>query len=210
MNNTLISAVGVALVASLGSVSMANATTNIIDFSASPAGGHASYAGPNLAKATAFDLGTTSFTVGVVGNDDTTGVASGDSVSITPDYVIKLTVGALSTDLTKAWTTSQGAFVETLTSITGFGGNVFGGVDYLAVTFAGTVTGPGFNNVAASMSLSASQNGPGKSVGYSISDSATTTVVSGVPEASTWTMMLGGFAAIGFAGYRRRPVTFAA
>ncbi len=207
MKNTLIAALGVALVASLGSVSVANATTNIIDFAAAPTGGHASYAGADLGKATTFDLGTTSFTVGAVGPDDTTGVASGDAVSITPDYVIPLTVGALSKDLTKAWTTSQGAFVETLTSITYVGG--FG--NFLNVSFSGTVTGPGFNDVAASMSLSASQNGGhGSSIAYSISDSATTTVASGVPEASTWTMMLAGFAAIGFAGYRRKSLSIAA
>jgi hypothetical protein len=207
MKNSLIAAMGVALVASLGSVSVANATTNIIDFAAGPSSGHASYAGSHLGNATTFDMGTTSFTVGAVGSDDTTGVASGDSVSITPDYVITLAVGGLSHDLTKAWTTSQGAFVETLTSINYVGG--FG--NFLNVSFLGTVTGPGFSDVAASMSLAASQNGgPGHSIAYSISDSATATVASGVPEASTWTMMLAGFAALGFAGYRRKAVTFAA
>ena len=32
---------------------------------------------------------------------------------------------------------------------------------------------------------------------------ATTVSVSGVPEVSTWAMMLAGFAALGFTGYRR-------
>jgi hypothetical protein len=40
-------------------------------------------------------------------------------------------------------------------------------------------------------------------VGYSLS-------VTGVPEAATWAMMLSGFAAIGFAGYRRKAVSFGA
>ncbi len=207
MKNSLIAALIVAAMASLGSVSVANATTNVIDFSAAPASGHASYAGANLGSATTFNLGTTSFIVGAVGTDDTTGVASGDAVSITPKYDITLAVGALSQDLTKAWTTSQGAFVETLTSITYVGG--FG--NFLNVSFSGTVTGPGFSDVAASMSLSASQNGGhGHSIAYSVSDSATATVATGVPEASTWTMMLAGFAALGFAGYRRKTVSFAA
>jgi hypothetical protein len=39
--------------------------------------------------------------------------------------------------------------------------------------------------------------GAGRNVGYS--------VTTGVPELSTWGMMLAGFGALAFAGYRRRP-----
>jgi hypothetical protein len=206
MKNALFAALGVALVASLGSVPAANATTSVVDFGASPASGKASYTGSNLGSATAFNLGTTSFTVFTVGGDDTTGIASGDAVSISPDYVIALSVGALSHDLTKAWITTQGAFVETLTSITYVGGHG----NFLDVSFAGSITGPGFVDAVASMSLAASQNGgPKGAIAYSVSDSATV-VASGVPETSTWVMMVAGFAGLGFAGTRRTKTAFVA
>jgi hypothetical protein len=44
--------------------------------------------------------------------------------------------------------------------------------------------------------------------GSSIGDTITNTAVA-VLEISTWAMMLSGFAAIGFAGYRRRSASFA-
>ncbi len=64
--------------------------------------------------------------------------------------------------------------------------------------------GPGITGTqAAYLEYAATQvAGPGGAVSLSLTDSSAS---SAVPEASTWAMMMLGFAGLGFAGYRTSP-----
>jgi hypothetical protein len=83
---------------------------------------------------------------------------------------------------------------------------VIQGANSLTVYLSGVLNGNGVTNEAVDLILSANQAG---GAGSSIGETITNTTVA-VPEISTWAMMLSGFAAIGFAGYRRTSVSFAA
>jgi hypothetical protein len=102
-----------------------------------------------------------------------------------------------------------------------YGGRAEGGVQSLDVSFGGklltTDTGSigkwtlnSFTIVAASTSevlqfkSNVTRGRPGE--GNEIS----TVSLTAVPELSTWAMMLGGFGALGFVGYRRKAASFAA
>jgi hypothetical protein len=201
MKNSVLAAMSIAMVATLGSVSASSAKTVDIDFALAPIGANISYVGSNLGTATSFNLDTPVFyIVQAINAGDQSGLSLGSlAVTITGNKVIDLTVGA-TTNLVKAW----GGYTETLTSVV----KIVRGTDSLSVYLSGVLNGNGVTNEAVDLILSANQaGGPGSSIGETITN---TTVTVAVPELSTWGMMLSGFAAIGFAGYRRKSVSFAA
>jgi hypothetical protein len=199
MKNSVLAAMSFALAATLGSVSASSAKTVDIDFALAPIGAKISYVGSNLGTATSFNLDTpVYYIVQAINAGDQSGLSLGSlEVTITGDKVIDLTVGA-KTNLVKAW----GGYTETLTSVQ----KVIQGANSLTVYLSGVLNGNGVTNEAVDLILSANQAG---GAGSSIGETITNTTVA-VPEISTWAMMLSGFAAIGFAGYRRTSVSFAA
>jgi hypothetical protein len=199
MKNSVLAAMSIAMVATLGSVSASSAKTVDIDFALAPIGANISYVGSNLGTATSFNLDTpVYYIVQAINAGDQSGLSLGSlEVTITGDKVIDLTVGA-KTNLVKAW----GGYTETLTSVQ----KVIQGANSLTVYLSGVLNGNGVTNEAVDLILSANQAG---GAGSSIGETITNTTVA-VPEISTWAMMLSGFAAIGFAGYRRTSVSFAA
>lgn len=198
MKNSVLAAMSVAMVATFGSVSASSAKTVEIDFALAPIGANISYVGSNLGTATSFNLDTPVFyIVQAINPGDQSGLALGSlDVAITGNKVIDLTVGA-TTNLVKAW----GGYTETLTSVQ----KIIQGTNSLTVYLSGVLNGNGVTNEAVDLILSANQAG---GAGSSIGETITNTTVA-VPEISTWAMMLSGFAAIGFAGYRRKSVSFA-
>jgi hypothetical protein len=199
MKNSVLAVMSFALAATLGSVSASSAKTVDIDFALAPIGAKISYVGSNLGTATSFNLDTpVYYIVQAINAGDQSGLSLGSlEVTITGDKVIDLTVGA-KTNLVKAW----GGYTETLTSVQ----KVIQGANSLTVYLSGVLNGNGVTNEAVDLILSANQAG---GAGSSIGETITNTTVA-VPEISTWAMMLSGFAAIGFAGYRRTSVSFAA
>ena len=105
-------------------------------------------------------------------------------------------------NIVETWTGANGLFTETLTSVTSSTGNA----SALNVTFLGAIVGGG-RSESAQLSLSATAL-PGGGINYSVTNVAPAPSTA-VPEASTWAMMLAGFGALGFAGYRRKSVTLA-
>ena len=100
----------------------------------------------------------------------------------------------LLTPISKTWTGSFGAFSESLTTLT----EINRGLNAIAFTFEGTVTGGVFHDSPVSMVLSLTQaGGPGNVV------SASLTNAGAVPEPATWVMLALGFAGLGYAAVRR-------
>lgn len=195
----LVSALAVALIATIGAGSAAQAAVKVIDF-AVKATGPVSYTGTNLGDSTALNLGAATLSVSSVGADDNaSGLAIGDPIGLTP-LVLSYGTGAgpNAVDIVKMWTGTTGSFVETLTSATIF--RIPGAPNFITVSLTGTVTGPGFTDTPAEMLISATQvAGPGGSVSLSLTNTATSTV----PEPSTWVMMGLGFVGLGYAAVRR-------
>ena len=191
MKNSVLAALGVAMVVSLGTVSASSAKTVDIDFALAPVGGNISYVGSNLGTATSYTLDTPNFYfVQNVKAGDQSGLTIGSTeVKITGDKVIELTVGA-TINLIKSW----GGYTETLTTVQ----KVIQGTNSLTVYLSGVLNGNGVTNEAVDLILSANQAG---GAGSSIDDTITNTTVA-VPEISTWAMMLSGFAVLGLAGWR--------
>jgi hypothetical protein len=186
-------------VATLGAVPAAQAA--MIDFGVVALGGTITYTGARLQFSTGLDLDGATLLVSSVGAGDSSGLISGDHVSISPTEIdYGLGAGPLMTDIVKSWTATVGPdagdlFTETLTTVDSIDRSTRNAI---TVTLGGTLTGPGFSAQPVSFILSANQaGGPGNVV------SAALTNVSVVPEPSTWVMMLLGFAALGYAAVRR-------
>jgi hypothetical protein len=75
-----VSALGVALIASLGVISAAQAAVNVIDFGAASSG-PVTYTGSSLNLSTALDLSGATDAVTTVGSDDTTGIPTGTLIT---------------------------------------------------------------------------------------------------------------------------------
>jgi hypothetical protein len=71
---------------------------------------------------------------------------------------------------------------------------------FSAVSLTGELTGPGMTKDMSELDISYTQ---AFGTGRLISGSATFAVLDAAPEASTWVMMVLGFAGLGYAGFRR-------
>lgn len=197
MMKSLIAALGVAAFASLGFASAASATTSV-NFGAVPFGATASFVGADLGSATSFNLGTTTLFVNNTFAGDVSGLSTFGQVTFN-SAIFNVTTGS-AVNIVETWNGANGLFTQTLTSVA----SVSGSANALNVTFLGTITGGGITE-SAQLSLSATTVAGG-GINYSITNAAPA-AVTGVPEASTWAMMLAGFGALGFAGYRRKSLT---
>jgi hypothetical protein len=194
-----VAALGVALFATLGAASAAQAAVNVIDFGAASTG-VVTYSGSSLNVSTALDLSKATVAVTTVGGDDTTGIALGTPIVFFPlDIVYGSGDGPEAIDLSKTWTVGGTTYSETLNEVT----ISRSPANSITLSFTGEVTGGAFVDSPATLILNANQaRGPG--VGHAVSVAFTNAAETGaVPEASTWAMMLLGFAGIGFAVTRR-------
>jgi PEP-CTERM motif len=194
-----VAAVCVALFGTLGAASAAKAAVSVIDFGAASTG-VVTYSGSSLDVSTALDLSAATMAVTTVGSDDTTGIALGTPIALIPlDIVYGSVDGPETIDLSKTWTVGGTTYTETLNELT----ITRLPVNSITLSFTGEVTGGAFNDTPATLIFNANQaRGPG--VGHAVSVAFTNAAETGaVPEASTWAMMLLGFAGIGFAVTRR-------
>ncbi len=172
-----------------------------IDFGLVPLGGTPSYTGATLQGSSAFNVDGSSLTVSFVGGGDQSGLAVGNTVTISPANLNYGSggPGALGANVTKSWTDATGTFTETLTSTVLINRSA---TNAITVVFAGTLLGPGFTNTPVFMELNANQvGGPGQAIAWSATETSTNPVV---PEPST--MAIAGLGALGMIGYglRRR------
>jgi hypothetical protein len=200
----VVPALAVAFVATLGVGSAAQAA--VVDFSAnaecpSTCTG-VTYTGATLGTSTAVDLDGSTWDVTLVLPGDMSGLATGDSLTITPasqtyGSIVGPGLGiTLPTPITKTWTGTDGSFTETLTTLT----EVDRGTNAISFFLSGTVTGGMFSDAPASMIFSLTQaGGPGNVVSASLTDFAS----SAIPEPATWVMLALGFASLGYAAVRK-------
>jgi hypothetical protein len=217
MKPSVVAALGAALIATLGVDSAVRAAT--IDFGVVGIGGTIGSTGSDLEESTALDLDDTTLFVSGIGPGDDSGLAAFDTVSVfapsPPDTNIIFGSGTgtspLAPEVVVSWTGSQGAFTETLTTVKDVARNP-SSPDSIGVTLLGTVTGPpgsGFVDAPISLTLTANQDGgPGNTITVSFSNASG--VAPSIPEPSTWVMMVLGFGALGYAGFRRRNANIAA
>jgi hypothetical protein len=209
MRKVLLAAAAAALGGVFGTATGAQAA--LINFGVSavaPTGQHLSYTGATLDTSTAF-----SFTPGVVwlvtsvGAADSSGLVVFNSVALAPSPITygsgSGTIDApLGTDVTKSWTVGGDTFTETLTTIDSINRAT---ANAITVTLSGTLTDTGgiFTGSPVFMILQANQSG-GPGPGSTITAGFTnTSFTNGIPETSTWAMMIIGFAGLGYAAFRR-------
>lgn len=199
---TLVRALAVAFVATIGAGSAAEAAVSVIDFSA-VANGTVTYSGPTLGSSTVIDLTMATLTVSSIGADDNaSGLSPGNPISLSPMTIAYGSGGGPNAvDIDKTWTGTTGSFLEHLDTATIFR---VPGSNFITVELTGWVTGPagsGFDMTPAQMLLSATQvAGPGGSVSVSLTNTAHT---SAIPEPSTWMMLALGFGGLAYAAVRR-------
>jgi PEP-CTERM motif len=201
-----------AFITTIGANSAAQAAVHIIDFSVdiSAAGGGALSFVPTgastLDKSTSFDFDGTKLVVESVGADDnSSGLAAGDPISLAPSHIDYGTgmggTGIMDAPIIKSWTAADGdVFTEKLTEVASINR---GTTDDITVKLTGEVTDSFgiFDMTPASMTLGVTEDGgPGAAISVSMSNFAKT---SPVPEPSTWVMMTLGFVGLGYAAVRR-------
>ena len=194
----VVPALAVAFIATVGASSAAQAAR--IDFAFVALGNAISASPTPLQDATSLNLDGSSILVSGTGAGDASGLAPGNTFSVSPTDIIFSAVSA--TDpVTKSWTATIGpdagdVFTETLTAVTSVDRTSPNAVTW---DLTGTVTGGAFHGAPASMIIDATQSGgPGNVISVSGSNSSST-----IPEPSTWVMMALGFAGLGFLGYRK-------
>jgi hypothetical protein len=195
-----VAALGVALIATFGAASAAQAAVSVIDFGAASSG-VVTYGGTSLNVSTSLDLSKATVAVTTVGSDDTTGIMLGTPVTFIPlSIVYGSGDGPEALDLTKTWTVGGTTYTETLDEVT----ITRSPANSITLSFTGEVTGGAFVDTPATLILNANQaRGPG--VGHAVSVAFTNAAATTVPEPSTWVMLLLGFAGLGFAAVRRSP-----
>jgi hypothetical protein len=187
----VVPALAAVLLATIGASSAAQAAR--IDFAFVALGNGISASPTPLQDATELNLDGSILEVSGVGAGDASGLAAGNTFSVSPtDIMFGLVTAA--NPVIKSWTGTFGAFKETLTAVTSVDRTSPNAVTW---DLTGTVTGGGFHNAPVSMIIDATQSGgPGNVISVSGSNST-------IPEPSTWVMMALGFAGLGFLGYRK-------
>src|SRR5580704_18438404 len=209
MKTSVVATLGAALIATLGVDSAVRAAT--IDFGVVGIGGTIGSTGSDLEESTALDLDDTTLFVSGTGTGDESGLAAFDTVSVfapsptDTNIIYGSGTSTLAPEVVVSWTGSQGAFIETLTTVKEVDRDP-SSPNSIGVTLLGTVTGPpgsGFVDTPVSLTLSATQDGgPGNTINVLFTNASG--VAPSIPEPSTWVMMALGFGALGYAGYHRR------
>lgn len=215
MKRTAIAALGAAMIATLAPGAAAEAAS--INFNFSSLGGSILHDGTSLSDSTYLDFSP--LVIQLV-----TSVAPGDASGLQEDVdaitltgattallnnaiVYGTTPGRLGTDVVLTWPMSPepgvDTFTETLTTVTSIETNPKADPDLIGVTLTGTITDRMglFTNAPVVLSFSATQVGGNVP---SVLFSNTSAITPSIPEPSTWVMMALGFAALGYAGFRRR------
>ena len=196
---TVIPALAAVFIGTIGGGSAVQA--KVIDYGVVAIGGTITSVGTPLQLSTALDLDGASLEVSLVSPTDNSGLAIGDTVTVSPTDIIYgsgtgIVDSPLGTDVVKAWTDALGTFTETLTTVESIDR---GTANAITVALTGTLIGPGFFDTPATLILSATQaGGPGNVISASLTNAAST-----VPEPSTWVMMVLGFAGLSYAAVRR-------
>jgi hypothetical protein len=189
----VVPALAAAFIATVGASSAAQAAR--IDFAFVALGNGISASPTPLQDATSLNLDASIIIVSGTGAGDASGLAPGNTFSVSPTDIVFGAVSA-SDPVIKSWTGTFGAFKETLTAVTSVDRTSPNAVTW---DLTGTVTGGGFHDVPVTMIIDATQSGgPGNVISVSGSNSS-----SAIPEPSTWVMMALGFAGFGFLGYRK-------
>jgi hypothetical protein len=208
MRRSLVAAVGAALIAVLGPVSAAQAAA--INFIFVTIDGSPDYMGTSLDQSNELNLDSSLLVVSEAGGPkDDSGLTPGDTVKFSPmdiEYGFgsgTLDIPILNGDIIKSWTASDGdMFTEKLTTVDSINRKT---ANQIIVQLQGTVSDSSNNfvNTPIFLVVNATQfGGPGAPTSAMFTE--TTTPLTTIPEASTWSMMGLGFAALGYAASRRR------
>jgi hypothetical protein len=213
MKRTAIAALGAATIATLGTSAATHAATVAFDFSAFDAS--ILHDGSSLSDSTYLDVDSAAEVVTSVGAGDASGLNEGDSITLTGATTPTLnnaiiygsSPGPLGTDVVLSWPMvvipGMDMFTETLTTVAAIVTDP-DDPDFIGVSLTGTLTDTAgmFKDVPVMLMFTATQVGTNiPSVAFS---NATTSVTPSIPEPSTWAMMALGFAALGWAGFRKR------
>jgi hypothetical protein len=215
MKTSVLAALGVAMIGTLGASSAAQAA--VIDFGLTALGGTLTYAGgATLDKASSLDLDGSTLIVSEVGADDSSKLSvfpggTSNTVKIMPTDLMfgsgsgVVDMGLGTESFTKMWTAGGDTFTETFDTVHSIDRMT---LNAISVVFTGHIsdTGDIFNDDPVTLIIQANQ---AKGATGVVSASLTNTSSTPIPEPSTWVMMGLGFAALGYAASRGRKTTIA-
>jgi hypothetical protein len=207
MKRSLVAALGAALVGVLGPISGAQAAA--INFIFVTIDGSPDYTGTSLDQSNDLNLDNSILLVSEAGgSEDDSGLTAGDTVKFSPmdiEYGFgdgTLNIPILNGNITKSWTANDGdVFTETLKTVDSINRKTS---DQIIVQLSGMVSDADHIFVDTPIFLVVNANqfgGPGAPTSAMFTE---TTTLGGIPEASTWSMMALGFAALGYAASRHR------
>jgi hypothetical protein len=216
MKHTAIAALGAAVIASLAASAAAEAAS--INFNFSALNGSILHNGGSLGDSTFLDFGpdVIELVTSVGPGDDSGLIELVSTITLTGAHTPLLNnaivygsaPGPLKADVVLTWPMvappGTDTFTETLTTVTSISPPDQKDPDFINVSMTGTVSDSMglFNNTPVLLTLTATLAGGNiPSVAFS---NSTTGVTPSIPEPSTWEMMALGFAALGYAGFRKR------